>query len=143
VVLLGSAGAVYLCVPETDHLREVGVVVAAGAVAEVLLRRRLPAAALVAAVALVEWAALFGAAGQARALVGGLFALAPLVAVAVVPTRGRWPGPLVAVVWLVAAAVMARTGGVAHSLSTTLVAAGVCAAAAVLLTAAAVRLDRG
>ncbi len=142
LVLLGSVGAVYLCVPETDHLREVAVVMAAGAVGELLLRRRLPAPAVVAAAVLVEWAALFGAAGQGRAIVGGLFALAPLVAVAVVPKGGRWRAEAVAVVWLGAAAIMARTGGVANSLPPAVVAAAACAAGATLASLAIVRLDR-
>jgi hypothetical protein len=142
LVLLGCTGAVYVCVPETDHVREVAVVMAAGALAELLTRRRLPAAAVVAAGAFVEWAALFGAVGRGRAIVGGLFALAPLVAVAVVPAGGRWRSPAVAAVWLAAAAVMARTGGVAHSLPPAVVAAGVCAAGATLVTVVLVRLDR-
>ena len=142
-VLLGSAAAVYGCVPETDHLREVAVVVCAGGVAELLLRRQLPAGAVVAAAGLVEWAALYGATGQARALVGGLFALTPLVAVAVVSGASRWRSACTAAVWVVAAVVMARTGGVADSLPPAVVAAVVCAAVATVLTAVVVRLDRG
>lgn len=142
LLLLGCAGAVYLCVPETDHLREVAVVVAAGGVAEVLLRRRLPSVALVAATALVEWAALFGATGRPSALAGGLFALTPVVAVAMARRGSWWHAPAVAAVWLVAAGAMARTGGVADSLSTAVVAAAGCVTAAALVTAAVVRLDR-
>lgn len=141
-LLLGCTGAVYLCVPETDHIREVAVVMAAGAVGEVLLHRRLPAAAVVAGAALVEWAALFGAVGQGRALVGGLFALAPLVAVAVVPTGGQWRAPAVAAVWLGAAAIMARTGGVADSLWPAVVAAAACTGTALIATLTIARFTR-
>lgn len=140
--LLGSAVAVYGCVPETDQMREVGIVVAAGGVAEVLLRHRLPTSALLAAAAFVEWSALFGATGQARALAGGLFALTPIVAVAVVRDGSRWRSPAVAVVWVVAAVTMARTGGIATSLPPAVWASAVCAAAASLLTLGLVRIDR-
>ncbi|MDO8392279.1 MAG: hypothetical protein Q7V57_17535 [Actinomycetota bacterium] len=141
-VLLGSAAAVYACVPETDQMREVAVVLIAGGAAEVLLRRRLPAPALVAAAALVEWAALFGATGRDRALVGGLFALSPLIAVGLVRGGSRWRGVGVAVVWVAAALVMARTGGVADSLSPAVVSVAACAATAGLATLVVVRLDR-
>lgn len=149
-VLLGSVAAVYGCVPETDHLREVAVVVALGGAVEVLCSRQLPAPALVAAFALVEWSALFGATGQARAIAAGLFALSPLVAVAVVaalaPGRGRPPAAwlpwAVGTTWVLAALVVARTGGIATSLppSTRAVLAGTVAAA--LVSAALVRLAR-
>ena len=142
-LLLGCVGAVYLCVPETDHLREVAVVVVAGGVAELVLRRQLPAPAVVAGAVVVEWAALFGSVGQGRALVGGLFALAPLLAVALVPKGGRWRAPTVAVAWLVVAAIMARTGGVAGSLRPAFVAAAACTVGALVVTTLFVRLDRG
>jgi len=142
LVLLGCTGAVYACVPETDQMREVAVVVAAGALAEVLLRRRLPASALVAAAAFVEWSALFGAVGQGRALVGGLFALTPLVAVAIVPPGPRWRSPAIAIVWVMAAGVMARTGGIATSLPPAVVAAAVCGGAAALVTLGLVSVGR-
>jgi hypothetical protein len=136
VLLAGCAGAVYLCVPETDQLREVAVVTVGGAVAEMLLRRRLPVPAVVAAGALVLWGALFGAVGRPSAMVGGLFALLPVVAVAVVAVVAarcsRVRLVIVAAVWVAAAAVMARTGGLAHSLTDALLAAVACAAVAAL-----------
>lgn len=133
VLLAGCAGAVYLCVPETDQLREVAVVTVGGAVAEMLLRRRLPVPAVVAAGALVLWGALFGAVGRPSAMVGGLFAVLPVVVVAVVAARcSRVRLVIVAAVWVAAAAVMARTGGLAHSLTDALLAAVACAAAAAL-----------
>lgn len=147
-VLMGSAIAVYGCVPETDQLREVGVVVVAGGLAEVLLQRRMPTPVLVAAMALVEWSALYGATGQARALAGGLFALTPLLAVAAVArlvgsrTAPSWLFRAVGGVWVVAAVVMARTGGIATSLMPAAAAAAVCGGAAVVLSAGLVRLAR-
>ena len=138
-VLLGSTAAVYACVPETDQMREVAVVVAAGGIAEVLTRRRLPTPALLAAIGFVEWSALYGATGQGRAIVGGLFALTPLIAVAVAATvvsRDEGAGVLpyaVATVWLATALVVARTGGIATSLTPAVVSAlaGTVVAAAV------------
>jgi hypothetical protein len=150
-VLLGSAAAVYGCVPETDQMREVAVVVAAGGVVELLLHRPLPAAALAAAFGLVEWSALYGATGQARALAGGLFALTPLVAVGAVAcllagdqrTPRRWWLPwAVAATWVAAALTMARTGGIATSLPPAAWAAAVCGVAAASISAVLVRLAR-
>lgn len=149
-VLLGSAGAVYACVPETDQMREVAVVVAAGGVVEVLRGRQLPAPALVAVFALVEWSALYGATGQARALAGGLFALSPLVAVAVVaalvPGRRRagvaWLPWAIGATWVAAALVVARTGGIATSLPLAARAVLAASLAAALISAALVRLAR-
>ena len=147
-MLMGSAIAVYACVPETDQMREVGVVVAAGGLAEVLLHRRLPTPALVAAMAFVEWSALYGATGQARALAGGLFALAPLPAVAAVArllesrAAPSWLFPAVGGVWVGGAVVMARTGGIATSLTPATEAAAACGVAAVVLSAGLVRLAR-
>ena len=149
-VLLGSAAAVYGCVPETDQMREVAVVVVAGGVAEVLIRRRLPTPALLAAMALVEWSALYGATGQGRALVGGLFALTPLIAVAVVGHVAghvasppvRWLPSAGAGVWVATALVVARTGGIATSLSPAVMAAAVGGSVAAALSAALVALAR-
>lgn len=89
VLLGGCAAAAYGCVPETGQLHEVGVVLACGGVAELLRWRRLPVSALAAAAALVMWAAVFGATGAPRALVGGLFAVVPVVGTAAVVSLGR------------------------------------------------------
>lgn len=136
VLLAGCAGAVYLCVPETDQMREVAVVAVGGGVAELLLRRRLPVPAVAAAWAFVLWGALFGATGRPSAVVGGLFAVLPLVAVAVVAARcTRVRLVIVGAVWVAAAAVMARTGGLAQSLTDALLTAAACAAVASLASA--------
>ena len=147
LLLAGCAAAVYLCVPETDQLREVAVVTVGGAMAELLLRRRLPVPALAAAGAFVLWGALFGAVGRPSAVVGGLFAVLPVVAVvAVAVVAGRCSRVrlvIVAAVWVGAAAVMARTGGLAHSLTDALLAALACAAVAALGSAVLCRSTRG
>lgn len=139
LVLCGSAAAVYFCVPETDQMREVGVVMVAGFVAELVLRRRLPAPAVAAAVGLIAWSALFGASGRPSAVVGGLFALLPVVAVGAVTGKGRqasWRLLAVAAVWVVGAGLMARTGGIADSLTEAVVASAVAVAGAAVLSAA-------
>ncbi|MDO8362927.1 MAG: hypothetical protein Q7V88_08515 [Actinomycetota bacterium] len=118
LVLAGSAAAVYGCVPETDQMREVGVVVAAGLLAEGVLRVALPVPAYAAAWGFVAWAALFGATGRPSALAGGLFALLPPLALGAVQAGGRRPAAVAVVAggWVVAALVVARTGGIATSL---------------------------
>jgi len=135
---------VYGCVPETDQMREVAVVVLAGLLTALALRRPLPTPAVLAAAGFVEWSALDGATGQARALAGGLFALTPLVAMAVVARTEAAPRAVWAVggVWAVAAAAMARTGGIATSLPPAVSAALLCAAVATAVSAALCFLSR-
>ena len=134
-LLAAGAAAVYGCVPETDQIPEVGVVVAAGLVVEVVRRTPLPAAALVAAWGLVAWSALYGATGRPSALVGGLFALVAPIAAGAVARRGWWCSAGVGVVWAVAALVVARTGGIATELRPAVIAAGVAAAVATAVSA--------
>lgn len=161
VALLGAAAAAYACVPETDQFREVAVVLAAGAVAEAWLvgigRPALPPSAHLAAWGLVAWAATFGASGRQSAVVGGLFALLAPVAAGVVARRagsvdsvapaGAPAGllllpPLVAAVWVVAGVAVARTGGIDPATGPAVVAAGVAAAVALLISAALWRFVR-
>ena len=134
-LLAGGAAAVYGCVPETDQMPEVGVVVAAGLVVEVVRRTPLPSAALMGAWALVAWSALYGATGRPSALVGGLFALVAPVAAGVVARRGWWCSVLVGGAWAVAGLVVARTGGIATQLRPAVVAAALGAAAATAVSA--------
>lgn len=118
----GCAFAVYACVPETGQMTEVGLVIVAAAVAEVLRQRLLPVSADVGVAGLLLWSALFGATGRPSALIGGLFALVPLIAVpAVLAARPvlvaaalRWRWAL-AVVWIGAAVAVARTGGISRN----------------------------
>ena len=111
-LLLGGAIAIYGCVPETDQMREVAVVVCAGGLAEVMRRQALPSPALLASAGLVLWSALYGATGRPSALVGGLFALVAPIAVALVPGRRRWVPWAIGLVWSGAAVAVARTGGI-------------------------------
>jgi hypothetical protein len=105
--------AVAACVPETDHLARVGVwcVVAAavaGVTPPIVARRLVVGSALV----LVGWASLFGAVARPSAIIGSLVAFVPVVVVGVVRPSG-WPLRVgSAALCYVAAAAMARTGGV-------------------------------
>ncbi|MEQ1701030.1 MAG: hypothetical protein ABMA25_13030 [Ilumatobacteraceae bacterium] len=132
VMLGGAAAAVYGCVPETDQLRDVAVVLAAGAVAEWVRGVPLPAPAFAAAWGLVAWSALFGATGRPSALIGGLFALvAPLAAgAAAAARRGDLAIVGVGLAWAVVALVVARTGGIAMTTPPAWTAAAVGAAVA-------------
>lgn len=133
VMLGGAAAAVYGCVPETDQMRDVAVVVAAGAVAEWLRGVPLPAPAYTAVWGLVAWSALFGATGRPSAVVGGLFALvAPVAAGAMAAMAARGDRVIVGVgfAWALAGLVVARTGGIATSAAPAVLAAAVGAAAA-------------
>lgn len=111
-LLAGSAAAVYGCVPETDQMREVAVVLVAGGVIERLRRSPLPSAVSVAAWGLVAWSALYGATGRPSALIGGLFALLPPLAAAAVARLGVRVASTIGAVWVSAAVAVARTGGV-------------------------------
>jgi len=135
-LLLGAAVAIYGCVPETDQMREVAVVLCAGCLAETARRRPLPQPALAAASGLVAWSALYGATGRPSALVGGLFALLAPVAVAVVPARRRWVPWTIGVVWSGAAVTVARTGGIATTLSAAVAWAAAAGAIACIATIA-------
>lgn len=122
VLFAGCLGAVHVCIPENGQTAEVGLLVACGGVAEFLMRRRLPLPVWSAVATGVLWTAVLGANGQARAMIGGLFALSPILATAILvrPRRAgrpltetrRW---LIALVWLSAAWIVARTGGVAET----------------------------
>lgn len=122
VSIAGCLGAVHVCVPENGQTTEVGLLVACAGVAELLMRRRLPLPVWAAGATAVLWTAVYGATGQSRAMIGGLFAVGVLVAMSIAlggrrtgrrPTETRrW---LVVLVWLAAAWTVARTGGVSDT----------------------------
>lgn len=122
VLIAGCLGAVHVCVPENGRTAEIGLLVACAGVVELLTRRRLPLPVWSAAATAVLWTAVYGASGQSRAVIGGLYAVAVLIGTSVVlrgrtsdrrPTESRrW---LVALVWMAAAWTVARTGGVADT----------------------------
>lgn len=125
VMLGGAAAAVYACVPETDQMRDVAVVLAAGAVAEWVRGAPLPAPAYTAAWGLVSWSALYGATGRPSAVIGGLFALVAPLAAGLLSRRGDHAMVGTGLVWAVVALVVARTGGIAMSTAPAVAAAAV------------------
>lgn len=84
--LVLSLAAVYGCVPETNHIYGIAVVLIAVGVIEVLTRQTMPIAWHAIAATLVLWSAMFGAAGRQRAFVGGLFAFWPVILLGFVAT---------------------------------------------------------
>lgn len=103
----------YACVPETDHLTNIGLMTAGLAVVEILTQRRSHVVAAGLAFVLVLWAGRHGAAERGSAIVGALFALWPLVLVA---SAARWTQVVwwqrwaIGAVGAVAALFVARTG---------------------------------
>lgn len=134
-------GAVYVCVPENDQINEIGLLFVCAGTAELLTGRRLPLAVWSAAATAMLWSAMYGASGQGRAMIGGLFAMMPIIAVAifvswarsrfVVPEVSRW---LVAAIWVVAAWTVARTGGIASTATAAWIAVAIVAPIAVLMS---------
>lgn len=145
----GCTLAVYSCVPETDQMPAVALLIAFVAVAEGLGRGLLPAPVDAAMAGVIMWSALFGATGRPSALIGGLFALVPLVAVpavlaarpALAAARLPWRWGL-AIVWVGAAGAVARTGGIADSAAPAWVAVACCTALAVAASELLARLAR-
>lgn len=90
VLALLAAGGVYACVPETDHLQEAALALAALTLAELLARKSLGPAAAVGAVGLLGWATLYGGTYREGALVGGIASLGLLL---LEPVARRLPGP--------------------------------------------------
>lgn len=143
VLFAGCLGAVHVCVPENGQTAEIGLLVACGGVAEFLMRRRLPLPVWSAVATGVLWTAVLGASGQARAMVGGLFALSPIVATATLVRTRRAVRPLtetrrwlIALVWLAAAWTVARTGGVAETAAAAWVSVAIAMIIAVPLSSA-------
>ena len=140
VLFAACWGAIHLCVPETDHLTEVGVALACIGVAELLIRRRLPQPVWSAATAALLWSAVYGSSGQSRAIVGGLFAVVPFVAVAAIVLVNRTAAMsearlwLVTTIWIAASWTVARTGGIADTAAAAWVSVAIASAIAVPLS---------
>lgn len=150
VLFAGCLGAIHVCVPENDQTTEIGLLLACGGVAEFLMRRRLPAPVWSAAVAGLLWTAVFGATGETRAVIGGLFALVPIMATAFFVRQRNAGRPMtetrrwsIALVWLAAAWVVARTGGVAETGAAALVSVGLAVVVAVPLSLVMLRSRSG
>ncbi len=130
--LLGlSAIAIYGCVPETDQMFGIGVMLASLFLIELVARR--PSAPIVHLVAagIVLWSGLYGATGRDSAIVGALFAFWPLVLVVIVC---HWPGraePRPTTRWIIeliggiAAVAVARTGALEPTIGPALLAVAI------------------
>ncbi len=114
---IGLVGAA--CVPETDHLPTLIATCVSLAIIEWTIRCRLdPPWAVLAAGAILMWGLLYGAVGRPSALVGGLFAWWPLLlggVAAWITSGSRWHTIAAIGLGALAAAVVARTGGVGES----------------------------
>lgn len=149
VLFAGCLGAIHVCVPENDQINEIGLLFACAGLAELLTRRRLPVSVWAAAAMAMLWSAVHGASGQGRAIIGGLFALIPIIAVAVYV---RWAGStsastetarwLVAVIWIAAAWTVARTGGIADTAAAAWVSVAIATPIAAVLTLGMQRYTR-
>ena len=141
--LLGmTALATYLCVPETDQMPAIGVMVASLAVIELIARRPSGTSVQVVAAAIVLWSGLYGATGRESAVVGALFAFWPLVLVGGAalwlrgrerPVAGRLQRWGIGLTGGIAAVAVARTGAIQPTVGPALVAAGVAAVASIVL----------
>jgi len=144
--LLGLAAiAIYGCVPETDQMPTIGVLVAGLILIEVATRASSALAVCVAATLVVLWSGLYGATGRGSALVGASFAFWPIL---LVLAFGAAVGPLrlnvrlaVGLIGGVAAAVVARTGGIEPTTGPALVAVAVTAPVSVLLAGGVVAVS--
>jgi len=135
--LLGmTALATYLCVPETDQMPAIGVMVASLAVIELVTRRPSGTVVRVVAAAIVLWSGLYGATGRQSAIVGALFAFWPFVLVGGSALWLRWrelPVARRSERWAVgltggiAAVAVARTGALQPTIRPALVAGGIAA----------------
>ena len=132
LTLAGVLLAVFLCVPETDQILRVAVVVTVVVIAEGVSRHALPILLLGAVTAYVMWAGIFGATGRQSALVGALFAWWPVLILPLLSLRmprladtGTWVrGGIVAIGGLAAVGV-ARTGALQPTMPPALIAVAV------------------
>ena len=108
--------AVYGCVPETDHVLPVAMLVAMVVALELVSGEYLPFGWQVGTIGLVLWAGLFGATGRQSAVVGALFGAWPVLLgplTAKVTHLVRAPEPVrwsVTAIGAGAALIVARTG---------------------------------
>lgn len=147
-LVLGSVLlAIYLCVPETDQIPRVALVVTVVVIGEAVSRRPLPMVLLAIVAADVMWAGVFGATGRQSALVGMLVAWWPVVllplAAAWRPTvvdRGTWFRGLIVTIGAIAAIGVARTGALEPTVTPAIVAAAIAIPTSAVATRAVVSL---
>ena len=146
LLALAALAAVYLCVPETDQLKGVALLVLGVAALELASSETLPFVWHGLLVVTVLWAGLWGAQTRHSAIVGAVFAgwVFALPAITSRLTHSTSLSGRAAVCGAAAAAalVMARTGGLAHSTRTALGWAAVVAGASLVSAVPWVVADR-
>lgn len=132
LVLCGVLLTVFLCVPETDQIVRVAVVVGVLTIGEGVARRRAPWWLLGAVALYVMWAGVFGATGRQSALVGALVAWWPMVLLPLMArwrpalaTTGEWTRGGVTLIGFLAAAAVARTGALQPTIDPTMLATAI------------------
>ena len=134
VVLVGSATAAYLCVPETDQYRAVLPALVLALFLEVIGVMLFPRPWLLAAYGMLAWAALYGATGRPSAVIGGVFSLLVPPVAAWAGSVDGWRGLVVGGIWTVAAVAVARTGGIATTARPAWIAAAIGGVVAATIT---------
>ncbi|MGB0114634.1 MAG: hypothetical protein WBP59_15560 [Ilumatobacteraceae bacterium] len=135
MLTLGAASvAIYGCVPETDQMPSIWIVVFGLAAVEVAIRRRMPDGVLFLLAALVLWSGLYGATGRWSAIVGTLFAFWPVVLVPLLslvrpnirqqPEHVQW---VIVVIGATASVAVARTGAIEPTVGPALIAVAIAA----------------
>ena len=81
-----AAASVYACVPETDQMKGVGLLVAGVLLLELVGRERLPIGWHLVVATTIVWAGVFGSSGRGSALVGATFAAWPVLLPALIGT---------------------------------------------------------
>ena len=117
LLMLVPLAAIYGCVPETDQIPDVGMVIAAVAMIEIVTRRAMGVGWYSVACGLILWAGVFGATGYDRAFIGSFMAFWPVVLFGLVirafPRVRNSPVVVQLIFWVLggaAALVVARTG---------------------------------
>lgn len=143
-----TAIATYACVPETDQMRAIGLMVLSLGIIEIITSVPSGPAVQVTAIGIVAWSGLYGATGRDSAIVGALFAFWPLVMVVgadlwlrrrkLAPAR-RTQRLLIGLVGGGAAIAVARTGALDPTIGPALLAVAVAAPISIGIGALVVR----
>ncbi|MEY4173498.1 MAG: hypothetical protein RI900_663 [Actinomycetota bacterium] len=145
---MAVATAVFLCVPETDHLKGVALLLLGLALIEVVAVEVLPFMWHALALTVVLWAGLWGATGRSGAVVGAVFAgwvfvLPGLLASTTGPAPETGAGVrrlhATCAIAAIAAVVVARTGALGSALKPALLWAAAMAVGSALIALLVVR----
>ncbi len=132
-----AAASVYACVPETDQMKGVGLLVLGVGLLELVGSERLPIGWHLVVAGTITWAGVYGSSGRGSALVGATFAGWPVLLPALVGATAAACFLGVAGTWL-----ESRTGAIQQRTSPAVVGIGLWAATTLAL-ALLVRLRVG